>query len=76
MASADEVRALKARVSAALLANDDVRLVDVARTPDGDFALHVGLASPDAPGRFSDELKAALAGQPVTYSVVEPFRKQ
>ena len=75
MASAEEVHDLKARVSPALLARDDVRLVGIAQNGENDYALRVGVSSPDAPEQFSDDLKRALAGQPVTYEVVEPFRK-
>jgi hypothetical protein len=71
-----DVRALKARVSGALLARDDVHLVDVTKTPDGDYALHIGVASPDVPSRLPSDLARELEGQPVTYSVVQPFRKQ
>lgn len=76
MASADELRAIKARVSGPLLAQPDVHLVDVAEIEPGSYALRIGVSSPDAPARFPPDVANSIAGVPVTYVTIEPFEKQ
>ena len=73
MATEDEIRDLKARHSAGLMARPGVAGVGVERDEAGGYVLTVHLASDDPVLRAA--LPETLEGHPVRYALSGPYRK-
>lgn len=73
MATEDEIRDLKAKYAAELMARPGVHGVGVERDGEGGYVLTVHLASAD-PALVAG-LPAELEGYPVCYSVSGSYRK-
>jgi hypothetical protein len=73
VATEDEIRDVKARHAAGLLARPGVNGIGVERDGEGGYVLAVHLATDDP--ALVAALPAAIEGHPVRYSASGPYRK-